>query len=63
MAARLVTIARTDGAVGDTVGRQVADALGFQYIDYGVIERYGKRTIHLEAGHIADDTPDSGGAL
>ena len=39
MAARLVTIARTDGAVGDTVGRQVADALGFQCIDYGVIER------------------------
>lgn len=39
MAARLVTIARTDGAVGDAVGRQVADALGFQYIDHGVIER------------------------
>jgi cell division transport system ATP-binding protein len=30
--------------------------------DHSVIERYGKRTIHLEAGRVADDTPDSGGA-
>ena len=31
--------------------------------DHSVIERYGKRTIHLEAGRIADDTPYSGGSL
>jgi cell division transport system ATP-binding protein len=30
--------------------------------DHSVIERYGKRTIHLEAGRIADDTPNSGGS-
>jgi cell division transport system ATP-binding protein len=29
--------------------------------DHSVIERYGKRTIHLEGGRIADDTPDVGG--
>jgi cell division transport system ATP-binding protein len=28
--------------------------------DHSVIERYGKRTIHLEAGRIAEDSPDSG---
>jgi ABC-type ATPase involved in cell division len=25
--------------------------------DHSVIERYGKRTIHLEGGRIADDSP------
>jgi cytidylate kinase len=39
MAARVVTIARTLGAAGEEVAEQVAAALGFQYIDHGVIDR------------------------
>jgi cell division transport system ATP-binding protein len=31
--------------------------------DHSVIERYGKRTIHLEGGRLAEDTPDTGAEL
>jgi hypothetical protein len=39
VAAKIVCIARTDGALGEEVGRLVAKRLDFQYVDEQVIER------------------------
>jgi cytidylate kinase len=36
---RVITIAYTDGAQAETVGRRVATALGFRYVDDQIVER------------------------
>jgi uncharacterized protein len=39
MAAQVVCISRTDAALGEEIGKLVAERLGFQYVDEQVIER------------------------
>jgi cytidylate kinase len=39
MAAQVVCISRTDGALGEEIGNLVAERLGFRYVDEQVIER------------------------
>lgn len=38
MATRIVTISHATGAVGDSIGRSVAERLGFRYVDEEIIE-------------------------
>jgi len=53
MATRIVTISHTTGAAGDTVGRRVAERLGFRYVDEQIIEDAAKRH-GLDTGLVAD---------
>ncbi len=39
MAAQVVCISRTDGSLGEEIGKLVAERLGFRYVDEQVIER------------------------
>ena len=53
MATRIVTISHATGAVGDSIGRSVADRLGFRYVDEEIIEIAA--TKHgLDTGLVAD---------
>ena len=53
MATRIVTISHADGAVGDSIGRSVADRLGFRYVDEEIIELAAKKH-GLDADLVAD---------
>jgi len=53
MATRIVTISHADGAVGDSIGRSVADRLGFRYVDEEIIEIAAKKH-GLDADLVAD---------
>ena len=43
MATRIVTISHAMGAVGDSIGRSVAERLGFRYVDTAIIESAAKK--------------------
>jgi cytidylate kinase len=53
MATRIVTISHATGAVGDSIGRSVADRLGFRYVDEEIIEIAVKKHGH-DTGLVAD---------
>src|SRR5688500_12546038 len=53
MATRIVTISHATGAVGDSIGRSVADRLGFRYVDEEIIEIAAKKH-GLDTGLVAD---------
>lgn len=53
MATRIVTISHATGAVGDGIGRSVADRLGFRYVDEEIIEIAAKKH-GLDTGLVAD---------
>ena len=53
MATRIVTISHAEGAVGDSIGRGVADRLGFRYVDEEIIELAAKKH-GLDADLVAD---------
>jgi len=53
MATRIVTISHATGAVGESIGRSVAERLGFRYVDEEIIEVAAKRH-GLDAGLVAD---------
>jgi len=52
LAAKVVCISRTDGGLGEEVGRLVAKRLGFQYVDEQVIER-AARLAQVDPGLVA----------
>lgn len=52
MAAKVVCISRTDGGLGEEVGRLVAKRLRFQYVDEQVIER-AARLAQVDPGLVA----------
>lgn len=54
MAAAVVCISRTTGAGGEDVGRLVASALGFQYVDEDIVSRAA-----LRGGISAEDVADA----
>jgi cytidylate kinase len=54
MAATVVCISRTTGAGGEEVGRLVADALGFEYVDEDIVARAAER-----GGVSAEDVADA----
>jgi cytidylate kinase len=43
MKTRVVTVAHTDGAAGGSIGRNVAERLGFRYVDEQIIELAAKK--------------------
>jgi cytidylate kinase len=43
MATRVVTISHATGAVGESIGRRVAERLGFRYVDEEIIELAAKK--------------------
>jgi cytidylate kinase len=53
MATRIVTISHATGAVGDSIGRSVAERLGFRYVDEEIIEIAAKKH-GLDSGLVAD---------
>jgi cytidylate kinase len=53
MATRIVTISHATGAVGDSIGRSVADRLGFRYVDEEIIEIAAKKH-GLDSDLVAD---------
>jgi cytidylate kinase len=53
MATRIVTIAHAEGADGDSIGRGVAERLGFRYLDEQIIDDAAKRH-GLDADLVAD---------
>jgi cytidylate kinase len=53
MATRIVTISHATGAVGESIGRRVADRLGFRYVDEEIIEIAAKKH-GLDTGLVAD---------
>ena len=53
MATRIVTISHTTGAAGDSIGRSVAERLGFRYVDEQIIE-VAARKHGLDTGVVAD---------
>lgn len=53
MATRIVTISHATGAVGDSIGRSVAERLGFRYVDEEIIETAAKNH-GLDSGLVAD---------
>ena len=53
MATRIVTISHATGAVGDSIGRSVADRLSFRYVDEEIIEIAAKKH-GLDSDVIAD---------
>jgi cytidylate kinase len=53
MATRIVTISHATGAVGQSIGRSVADRLGFRYVDEEIIEIAAKKH-GLDTGIVAD---------
>jgi cytidylate kinase len=53
MAMRIVTIAHSEGAAGDSIGRGVAERLGFRYVDEQIIDDVAKRH-GLDADLVAD---------
>jgi Cytidylate kinase-like family len=53
MAATVVCISRTMGALGEDVGRLVADRLGFDYVDEDIVSRAAERG-EVTAADVAD---------
>ena len=53
MATRIVTISHATGAVGQSIGRSVAERLGFRYVDEEIIEIAAKKH-GLDTGLVAD---------
>ena len=53
MATRIVTISHAMGAVGESIGRRVAERLGFRYVDEEIIE-LAARKHGLDTGLVAD---------
>lgn len=53
MPTRIVTISHASGAGGETVGQQVADRLGFRYIDEEIVSLAAQKE-GLETGVVAD---------
>ena len=53
MAATVVCISRTIGALGEDVGRLVADKLGFDYVDEDIVSRAAERG-EVTAADVAD---------
>lgn len=53
MGTRVVTISHATGAVGDSIGRSVAERLGFRYVDEEIIEIAAKKH-GLDADLVAD---------
>ena len=53
MTTRVVTIAHAEGAAGDSVGRGVAERMGFRYVDEQIIDDAAKRH-GLDADVVAD---------
>jgi CMP/dCMP kinase len=53
MATRIVTISHAAGAVGESIGRRVAERLGFRYVDEEIIE-LAARKHGLDTGLVAD---------
>ena len=53
MAATVVCISRTMGALGEDVGRLVADKLGFDYVDEDIVSRAAERG-EVTAEDVAD---------
>ena len=53
MATRVVTISHATGGVGESIGRSVAERLGFRYVDEEIIE-IAARKHGLDTGLVAD---------
>jgi cytidylate kinase len=53
MTTRIVTISHAAGAVGESIGRRVAERLGFRYVDEEIIE-VAARKHGLDTGVVAD---------
>ena len=53
MATRIVTIAHAEGAGGDSIGRAVAERLGFRYVDEQIVDSVARRH-GLDADVVAD---------
>jgi cytidylate kinase len=53
MATRVVTISHATGAVGESIGRSVAERLGFRYVDEEIIEIAAHKH-GLDTGLVAD---------
>jgi len=53
MATRIVTIAHAEGAAGDSIGRGVAERMGFRYVDEEIIDDAARRH-GLDADLLAD---------